>query len=90
MILTIIRLVVGLPLVLFIPGYALSYAFFPKKKDLDLLERIALSFGLSIATIPLVIFFMNKFLKIPITVYSSFAVVTLITLIGIIVWKKRK
>jgi uncharacterized membrane protein len=90
MILTIIRLVVGLPLVLFIPGYALSYAFFPKKKDLDLLERIALSFGLSIATIPLIIFFMNKFLKIPITVYSSFGVVTLITLVGIIVGKKRK
>ena len=86
----IIQAIIGLPLVLFIPGYALSYAFFPKKKDIDLTERIALSFGLSIATIPLSVFFLNKFLKVPITVYSSFVVTVAITLIGVIFWKKRK
>ena len=86
----IIQAIIGLPLVLFIPGYALSYAFFPKKKDLDLMERIVLSFGLSFALIPLVVFFMNKFLKIPITVYSSFSIIVAISLIGVIVWKKRK
>lgn len=88
--LSIIQAIIGLPLVLFIPGYALSHAFFPKKKDLDLMERIALSFGLSFALIPLTVFFLNKFLKIPITVYSSFSIIIAITLIGIIVWKKRK
>ena len=88
--LSVIQVIIGLPLVLFIPGYALSYAFFPKKKDLELMERIALSFGLSFALIPLAVFFLNKFLKIPITVYSSFSIVVAITLIGIIVWKKRK
>ena len=88
--LSIIQAIIGLPLVLFIPGYALSYAFFPKKKGLDLMERIALSFGLSFALIPLAVFFMNKFLKIPITVYSSFSIIVAIILIGVIVWKKRK
>jgi len=88
--LSIIQAIIGLPLVLFIPGYALSYAVFPKKKDLDLMERIALSFGLSFALIPLVVFFMNKFLKIPITVYSSFSIVIALAIIGVIVWKKRK
>jgi uncharacterized membrane protein len=87
--LSIIQAIIGLPLVLFIPGYALSYAFFPKKKDLDLMERIALSFGLSFALIPLAVFFLNKFLKIPITVYSSFSIIVAITIIGIIVWKKK-
>ncbi len=86
----IIQAIIGLPLVLFIPGYVLSYAFFPKKKDLDLMERIALSFGLSFALIPLAVFFLNKFLKVPITVYSSFSIIVAITLIGFIVWKKRK
>jgi len=86
----IIQAIIGLPLVLFIPGYALSYAFFPKKKDIDLVERIALSIGLSLATIPLSVFFLNKFLKVPITIYSSFVITMVITLIGIIVWKKRK
>ena len=43
----------GLPLVLFLPGYALIAALFPRKDDLDGIERIALSFGLSIAITPL-------------------------------------
>ena len=88
--LSVIQAIIGLPLVLFIPGYAISYAFFPKKKDLDLMERIALSFGLSFALIPLAVFFLNKFLKIPITVYSSFSIIVALTLIGVILWKKRK
>jgi len=48
-----IRTVLGLPMVLFFPGYALIAALFPKKDDLDGIERTALSFGLSIAVVPL-------------------------------------
>jgi uncharacterized membrane protein len=49
-----IRTVLGLPMVLFLPGYALIAALFPGKDDLDGIERIALSFGLSIAVVPLI------------------------------------
>ena len=48
-----IRIILGLPLVLFLPGYALIATLFPRKDDLDAIERIALSFGLSIAITPL-------------------------------------
>ena len=48
-----IRIILGLPLVLFLPGYSLIAALFPRKDDLDGIERIALSFGLSIAITPL-------------------------------------
>lgn len=48
------RTVLGLPMVLFLPGYALIAALFPKKDDLDGIERVALSFGLSIAVVPLI------------------------------------
>lgn len=51
---TSIRVLLALPLVLFIPGYALIAALFPTDEDLDLIERIALSFGLSIAVVPLI------------------------------------
>lgn len=50
---TFLRVLLGIPLVLFIPGYALIAALFPAAKDIDGIERVALSFGLSIAVVPL-------------------------------------
>lgn len=50
---TVIRTILGIPMVLFIPGYVLIAALFPGKDDLDGIERTALSFGLSIAVVPL-------------------------------------
>jgi len=41
-------------MVLFVPGYSLIAALFPAKADLDGIERVALSFGLSIAVVPLI------------------------------------
>jgi len=49
-----LRVVFALPVVLFIPGYCLIAALFPNKSDLDGIERTALSFGLSIALVPLI------------------------------------
>jgi uncharacterized membrane protein len=46
-------------LILFVPGYSLIAALFPKKNDLDGIERTALSFGLSIAVTPLIGLLLN-------------------------------
>ena len=48
------RKALGLAFVLFFPGYVFITALFPEKKELDNLERLALSFGLSIAIVPLI------------------------------------
>lgn len=51
---SILRIILSLPMVLFIPGYCLIAALFPKKGDIDIPERIMLSIGLSIAVGPLI------------------------------------
>jgi uncharacterized membrane protein len=49
----VLRVALGLPFLLFFPGYTLIAALFPRKSNLDSIERVALSFGLSIAVVPL-------------------------------------
>jgi uncharacterized membrane protein len=56
---TPLRVVLGLPFLLFFPGYVTVLALFPSKDDLEPIERIALSFGLSIAIAPLIGFGLN-------------------------------
>ncbi|MBT9164937.1 MAG: hypothetical protein DDT23_00948 [candidate division WS2 bacterium] len=56
---TTLRIILGLPFILFLPGYTFISALFPRKKDLDSIERIALSFGLSIAITPLIGLILN-------------------------------
>lgn len=51
---TVARTILGLPFLLFFPGYTLMAALFPKKGSLGGVERVALSFGLSIAVVPLI------------------------------------
>ena len=51
---TFIRVILTVPVILFIPGYVLIAALFPEKKSIDGIERFALSVGLSIAVVPLI------------------------------------
>ncbi|TFG56178.1 MAG: DUF1616 domain-containing protein [Methanomassiliicoccus sp.] len=55
----VMRVIIGLPFILFFPGYAALSVLFPESKDLEIIERVALSFGLSIAISPLVGFGLN-------------------------------
>jgi uncharacterized membrane protein len=54
-----LRIVLGLPFLLFFPGYVTVLALFPEKESLESIERVALSFGLSIAIAPLIGFGLN-------------------------------
>jgi len=48
------RTLLGLAFVIFFPGYVLMITMFPEKKTLNNLDRIILSFGISIAIIPFI------------------------------------
>jgi uncharacterized membrane protein len=51
--LDVLRMIVGIPLVLFSPGLTLMLALFPKRGQISGVERLAFSLGLSIALVPL-------------------------------------
>jgi len=55
----ILRIVLGIPFILFLPGYSLVSTIFPERRDLEHLERFALSIGLSISIVPLTGFVLN-------------------------------
>lgn len=55
-----IRTVLGLPLMLFLPGYALVALLFPAKSGLEGIERAALSVGISVAIVPIIGLVLNN------------------------------
>jgi len=50
----ILRIIFGVPFLLFLPGYSLVSALWVKHSELDPLERVGFSFGLSLALVTLV------------------------------------
>ena len=54
-----VRYVLGSIFVLWLPGYTLIKALFPSKKEMDSIERLALSIGLSLAIVPIVGLLLN-------------------------------
>jgi uncharacterized membrane protein len=55
----LVRVPLGIALVLGAPGYALAAAIFPDRRDLDGVTRAALSFGLSVAIVPVLALVLN-------------------------------
>ena len=84
------RIVFGSFYILFLPGLVLTFAFFGKK-EIDIIERIALSFALSIAVVPLLVFYLNL-IGMKIDVLNVILVVFLVIMggFGIMLWHNEK
>ena len=74
------RLVLGLPIVLFFSGWTLLAAVFPRRDTLDTIERVALSFALSIVVVPLIGFILN-YTALGIKLYPVLVSITIFVLI---------
>jgi len=87
----ILRVILGSAFVLFLPGFVWSYVFFEKGK-IDEIERLALSFGLSIALVPLAVFWLNWIFKVKINLINTSLVILGLMGIasGILYIKKEK
>ena len=71
--------VLAILLVLFVPGYVLVAALFPKNLEIDWIERLGISFGLSIAVVPLLGLLLN-FTPFGIEFVPIIAAITLFTI----------
>ena len=83
---TVTRVILGLPFLLFFPGYVLVAALFPRN-EMDGIERIALSFGMSIAVIALIGLGLNYTswgIRLEPVLYSIFAFIIILSAIAII------
>ena len=83
----IVRAILGFIFVFFAPGFAWTLVFF---KRVSIIERIALSFGLSIALVTLSILTLNVLLKIRITGFNSILIIIVITVIPIAIYYLKR
>ena len=85
----IIRAILGFIFVFFLPGFAWTFVFF-KGKQISVLERIALSFGLSIAVVTLSILALNMLIGIRVTGFNAVLIIMIIKLIPLLYYGIRK
>ena len=81
--LPIIRAILGFIFVFFLPGFAWTLVFF-KGRQINIIERVVLSFGLSIAVVTLSILSLNKLLGIGITGFSSTLIIVVVTIVPLV------
>jgi uncharacterized membrane protein len=81
--LPVIRLVLGFILVFFLPGFAWTLVLFGGRQ-INIVERLALSFGLSIAVVTLSILVLNKLIGVRITGFNSVLIILVITVIPVV------
>ncbi|MBE3093547.1 MAG: DUF1616 domain-containing protein [Actinobacteria bacterium] len=90
---SILRILFGLPFLLFIPGYVLLSALFPTKKNtkgIDGMERIALSFALSLSIVPILGLILNYTpwgIRLETILLSLFFFIIIVSVIALYRWK---
>ena len=87
MIIELLRIVVGLFLILFVPGYAFTWALYPKKDDLNNNERIAFSFAISISLVMIFVLFMDLVLGVDTTPVNIIICIIILTLFSLAIWR---
>ncbi len=85
--LPVFRAILGVIIMFFLPGFAWSLVFF---RGINVLERIVLSIGLSVAITTLSILALNKLLGIRITGVNSLLIIIVITVIPLAFYYIRR
>jgi uncharacterized membrane protein len=85
----VMRIVLGLPAVLLLPGYALVAALFPRRQSLERIQRIAFIPAMSLAVVPLIGLVLNYTWGI--TLESTLiSLAAFIFAASVVAWVRRK
>jgi len=86
----VVRIILGIPVVFLFPGYALIAALYPRKEGMELVQRLALSLGLSIAIVSLIGLALN-YTSWGIAVESTLPSITAFILVmSVVAWLRRR
>ena len=87
---SVLRIILGLPFVLFFPGYVLIAVLFPRATNIGGFERVALSFGFSVAVAGLVGLVLN-YTPWGVSLYPVLLSLTVfIVAMSVIAWFRRR
>lgn len=83
--LAVTKAILGFTLVFFLPGFAWTLVFF-SGKQINAVERTALSFGLSIAIVTLSILALDRLAGVSITGFNAVLVILVATIIPVVIY----
>ena len=85
--LSFVRALLGFILVFFLPGFAWTLVFF---RQINILERLVLSIGLSIAVVVLSILALNKLIGVRITGFNSLLIIIFVTVVPVVFYYLKR
>jgi uncharacterized membrane protein len=85
--LPLVRAILGIILVFFLPGFTWTLIFF---KEVNIIERIALSFALSIAMVTLSILALHILIGARINGFNSLLVIIIVTIIPVALYYLKR
>ena len=81
-----LRVIFGFLLLLFIPGFVITLVYFPWLSDMGIVEWLVYSTVLSIASVIVLVLFMDVFLGVNINPINIYIVIAGFSLLGILIW----
>ena len=83
----VVRAALGLAFVFLAPGYATLLALFPKKSELSILERVAFSGVLSVASVVAIALLLDVGFGIETTELNLFSAILAFTILMLTIWR---
>jgi uncharacterized membrane protein len=84
------RVLFGLALVLFVPGYILCWLVFPDDKEISTIERLGLSFALSIPLVLLSVLVADNILRVTLGSSAIISIIVILMVILLVVGGTRR